>query len=735
MGKRAGVLVALVAALGVSPTAQRQQRQPQPFPEQQQEPFPEPPPRQQPPSQQQQPPTFKSDVNAVLVDVRIVDGDGHFVPEIARDDLKIFEDGHEQTITTFERVDIPIHPDERPLFAGKPVDADVASNGGAEGRLYILLLDDYHTHTFRSPTVRALAKEFIEKNFTETDRAVVLTTSGRVKMVQEFTNNRKRLLDLVDKFEGGYEALSRCELVAATGQEQASATTHALVALDPVTETGACTVQDDRTSLEVLTGLAKWLETVSERRKAIVFISEGFDGRMSNAFDAPESDVDAYLDDLTGGSVTRSKQSDAATMISGDLKDVINSAARANVSIYAIDPNGDPNQPGTGVKPVAALADENQFDAKHLQNRLMLQALAKATGGAALTRSNDFSAVLMQAQRDSSSYYLLGFVSTNPKLDGTFRKLDVRIVGPGLGGTSVQARTGYTARNDTPPKASSRPAPSASLTALTDLMASPIQTSGLTMSVAAPAFLGKSGKASVEVVVDVAGHDLMATSASAGGKGSLELLVAVADADGHVKATERGSLDMKLTEVTRDAVAQLGLRVMSRLDVAPGRYLLKIAGVDGAGQTRGSVQYDLDVPDFSKEPLMMSGLALASTSELQRPTTGSDKDWKQRFPQPPTSARVFDAADNIQVSGEIYSNEKQIGRIETTTTVSAASGEVLVWHQETLTPAAGKPATSHHQASMSLQSLPPGSYLLTVEARNPANPKATASRQIPFAVK
>ncbi len=716
----------------MSPTAQRPQRQPQPFPEQQQAPFPEPPSRQQPPSQQQQPPTFKSNVNAVLVDVRIVDGDGHFVPDITKDDLKIFEDGREQAITTFERVDIPIHPDERPLFAGKPVDADVASNGGAVGRLYILLLDDYHTHTFRSPTVRALAKEFIDKNFTEADRAVVLTTSGRVTMVQEFTNNRKRLLDLVDKFEGGYEALSRCDMVAPTGQEAASASTHALVALDPVTESGACTVQDDRTSLEVLTGLAKWLETVNERRKAIVFISEGFDGRMSNAFDGPGSDVDAYLDDLTGGSVTRSKQSDAATMISEDLKDVINSAARANVAIYAIDPNGDPNQPGSGVAPVAALADENQFDAKHLQNRLMLQALAKATGGAALTRSNDFSTVLTRAQTDSSSYYLLGFVSTNGKLDGTFRKLDVRIVGAALGGTKVQARTGYDARNDAPPR--SNASRSALPVALTDLMASPVQTSGLTMSVAAPAFLGKGGKASVEVIVDVSGRDLMVTSASAGGNGSLELLAAVADADGHVKATERGSLDMKLSAATRDAVAEHGLRVMSRLDVAPGRYILRIAGVDGAGQTRGSVQYDLDVPDFSKEPLMMSGLALASRSELQRPTTGSDKEWKQRFGQPPTSARVFDAGDNIEVSGEIYSNEKQIGPIETTTTVSVASGEVLVRHQETLTPVAGKPATAHHQTSMSL-SLPTGSYLLTVEARNPANPKATASHQIPFAVK
>jgi VWFA-related protein len=698
MGKRAaGVLVALVAAFGVAPAGQQ--------------------------------PTFKSDVNAVLVDVRVVDRDGQFVNDLSKDDLTILEDGVEQTITTFTRVDIPIHPDERPLYAGKPVDADVASNGGGEGRLYVLLLDDYHTHTFRSPTVRALAREFVEKNFTESDRAVVLTTSGRVKMVQEFTNNRKRLFDLVDQFEGGFEALSRCDLVAPTGQEKASAQQHTMIALAPVVEAGACTVQDDRTSLEVLTGLAKWLAGVNERRKAIVFISEGFDGRMSNAFDEPESDVDAYLDDLTGGSVTRSKQSDAATMISGDLKDVIQAAARANVSIYAIDPNGDPNAPASGVKPIAALADENQFDDRHLQNRLMLQALAKSTGGVALSRSNDFSTVFKQAVEDTSSYYLLGYVPANDKRDGAFRKLDVRAVWPGM---RVEARAGYSARNDATPKAGS--SPPAIPASLTELMATPTATSGLTMSIAAPSFLGTNSKASVEVIVDVSGRDLTAPS-DAGSSGSLQLLIAVADPDGHVKATEHGSLEMTLSAGTRDAITQHGLRVMSRLDVPPGRYLLRIAGVNGVGQTRGSVQYDLDVPDFSKEPLMMSGLALASTSELQRPTTGSDKDWKQRFAEPPTSARVFDAADNIEVSGEIYSNEKQIGRIETTTIVSAASGDVVFRHQEMLTPVAGKPATAHHRTSMSLQSLPPGSYLLTVEARNPANPKATASRQIPFAVK
>ena len=307
MGKRAaGVLVALVAAFAVAPAGQ-------------------------------QVPTFKSDVNAVLVDVRVVDRDGQFVNDLSP--------GRPDALRRRRRADDHhLHPRRypdspgraAPSIAGEPVDADVASNGGGEGRLYVLLLDDYHTHTFRSPTVRALAREFIEKNFTESDRAVVLTTSGRVKMVQEFTNNRKRLFDLVDRFEGGFEALSRCDLVAPTGQEKASAQQHVMIALAPVVESGACTVQDDRTSLEVLTGLAKWLAGVNERRKAIVFISEGFDGRMSNAFDEPESDVDAYLDDLTGGSATRSKQSDAATMISADLKDA-HSGGRAREREYLRD--------------------------------------------------------------------------------------------------------------------------------------------------------------------------------------------------------------------------------------------------------------------------------------------------------------------------------------------------------------------------------------------------------------
>jgi hypothetical protein len=118
-----------------------------------------------------------------------------------------------------------------------------------------------------------------------------------------------------------------------------------------------------------------------------------------------------------------------------------------------------------------------------------------------------------QVVADTSSYYLLGYVPTNTKHDGAFRKLDVRSVRPGL---RVQARTGYTAKNDTPKKPA---APTDMPLALTELMAAPIQVSGLTLSVTAPSFAGNGSKASVEVVIDVAGGALTAASGRQVAKG------------------------------------------------------------------------------------------------------------------------------------------------------------------------------------------------------------------------
>jgi VWFA-related protein len=612
----------------------------------------------------QQPAAPAARSNAVTLDVRVVDEHGQFVPNLTADDFLVFEDGVQQTLSTLNVVDIPVGPvgnvgPVNPVSPVSPVGADSASNDlTREQRLYILLLDDLRTDVSRSATVADQARDFIEHRLADTDRAVVVATSGRKGLVQEFTNNRQWLFDAIDKIEAGFGMRAKCN-----GDPQ------------------GCACSDDRTAYRSMSNIARWLVPVRGQRKAVLLFGEGDVAGTRAAEPMPDTFNPLggpLVNDsgVPGIPVSRSNNPSVKAgcdAIDEDRRDAADVVARANATVYLVDPR-------------------QGADA-------------------------EFTRIVA----DTSSYYLLGYAPANDKRNGTFRKIEVRARRPGLTATT---RAGYTAQNDVPPKKAS-PQPPLSA-ALAELISTPVATSGLTMSVTAPAFRGKAGKASVEVIVDVARKDLTGS----GGLGKLELLDAVEDSDGRIRASERGSLDMKPSARSRDAMASQGVRVLSRLDVPPGKYVLRVAGADGNGRSQGSVQYSLDVPDFAKDPITMSGLALSLASEASQPTTGSDKDWQKRFDYAPTARRAFSAADELTVAGEAYINEKAPGAIEATTMVLRPSGEVAVQTKDLLD-ADGRSAAYRYESTVALSGLQPGDYIFKVEVRSGG---AAASREIPFVV-
>ena len=56
-----------------------------------------------------------------------------------------------------------------------------------------------------------------------------------------------------------------------------------------------------------------------------------------------------------------------------------------------------------------------------------LYALAADTGGKALLDVNDLTVGIVQAQKAISSYYILGYYTTNTDLDGKFRKINITL--------------------------------------------------------------------------------------------------------------------------------------------------------------------------------------------------------------------------------------------------------------------------------------------------------------------
>ena len=109
--------------------------------------------------------TFKVEVNYVEEDVRVVDTNGNFVRGLKQEDFQVLEDGKPQKVQTFGMVDIPNTRLRKPLYLAPdalPIEPDVAVNKQVlDGRLYLIVLDDYHVAPLRSQNVRKLARRFV----------------------------------------------------------------------------------------------------------------------------------------------------------------------------------------------------------------------------------------------------------------------------------------------------------------------------------------------------------------------------------------------------------------------------------------------------------------------------------------------------------------------------------------------------------------------------------------------
>jgi VWFA-related protein len=122
------------------------------------------------------------------------------------------------------------------------------------------------------------------------------------------------------------------------------------------------------------------------------------------------------------------------------FKNLLGDANRANLSFYTIDPRGlvvfdSPIGPDP---PPPASVDLANLTTRHEA----LATLAVNTNGLYMLANNDLRKQLRRVADDLTSYYLLGYYSTNAKLDGRYRTIKVRSNRPGI---EVRARPGYRA--------------------------------------------------------------------------------------------------------------------------------------------------------------------------------------------------------------------------------------------------------------------------------------------------
>jgi hypothetical protein len=183
-------------------------------------------------------------------------------------------------------------------------------------------------------------------------------------------------------------------------------------------------------------------------------------------------------------------------------------------------------------------------------------------------------------------------------------------------------------------------------------------------------------------------------------------------------------------------VKQYGFRWLARLDdLKAGRYQIRGAASNGPAK-QGSVWYELDVPDFGKDPLTMSDVMLASVVAMLRPTLRPDKRLMDALPGPPTTLREFPEGGSVALYADVYDNQlARAHEVEAAITVTNGRGEGVFRKVESRTSRqlADAAGVFGVQVGIPLVNMNPGTYTLTVEARQKGH-AASASRVVPFQV-
>jgi VWFA-related protein len=671
-----------------------------------------------------QPPTFKSSVEYVEVDAVVTDANGH-VPGLTKDDFEVFEDGVAQTVTTFSAVDVPIEIEPGGRFA-TPAESDVASNERPfDGRVYVMVLDDLHVDALRSQNVKQAARQFIDRYLGANDQMSVIYT-GRDGAAQEFTSNRFLLKNAVEQFTGRQlpsptmvgdnieKALADIPAGGGLGGGGGGLGGASPGAASSADLYEAELARNAESMLSTLRQVGQWIGAVRGRRKAVLLFSEGLNYDLTNLLN--NSFVNGRARTFTA------------------MRDTLAEMTRSNIAIYGLDPRAlsatsDDAITVSGFARGSASLSSLRAEERRSQDNL--RQLSEDSGGFAAVNRNDTAAVFDRIVRENSSYYVLAYYPSAPKSDGKQHRIEVRVSRPGV---AVQARRGYIA--EAGPE-SARPASKADSDdrtekELEDALKSPLPVSGLTMRLFAAPLKNSKKNASVVVAIELNGRDL-----TFGGNNKVELSFAATDTQSKVRSARTDTLPLNVDRETRARIERSALRMINRIELPPGRYRLHVAARDPLKHAVGSVFADIDVPDFYKQPLSMSGLMITSLAGSNMVTALMDDQLRTILPSPVVALRTFAQNDELDLFAEVYDDTgKAKHKIDIQTTVLTPDGLQVAQSSQThdSSELAGSTKALRYKEFIPLSRLVPGDYVLKVEGKSGLSSGTTTSKQVPFRV-
>ncbi|HVN06968.1 MAG TPA: VWA domain-containing protein, partial [Bryobacteraceae bacterium] len=649
--------------------------------------------------------TFTTGTQLVVETVVVTDKNGKPVDGLTANDFRVTEDGVPQTIQFFDHQTLPgalaplapvtgsIAPYDRiphnHISAERPGDSRYKDR-----RLLVLYFD--MTAMPPSDQIRALeaAKKFIRTQMGPPDlMALMMYEGGAVRVIEDFTADRARLLSAVET------------LIVGEAQGFESTANDASAA-----DTGAAFGQDDSEfnifntdrQLSALQTAANMLSQVAEKKSLIYFAS----GLRLNGLDNQ-----------------------------AQLHATINAALRANLSFWPIDarglvaesPLGDATQGSNGGLVMYTGGAAQAFNDNFQQSQDTLWALASDTHGQALLDYNDLASGIVHAQQAISSYYIIGYYTPNTALDGKFRRIKITLR-EGLSG-NLDYRQGYYAG-----KKFSKFSAADKERQLEDALMLGDPITELTIAMEVNYFQLNSAEYFVPVTVKIPGRELALARRRGAEHTLIDFIGEIKDEYGSTITNVRDKVNIRLTDATAAELARRPIEYDTGFTVLPGKYMIKILARDAETGRIGTYQTTFVVPNLNKveKRLRLSSVVLSGQRvELKDALYNAAKDKGRAESVDPLSSggeklipsvtRVFSKSRDLYVYFQTYGAEPVLAFV-TFYRDNSKSLETAPYSVTQTLP--GKLKAAPVSLDISLAKLLPGKYNCQVTVLDPDSHKA-----------
>lgn len=528
-------------------------------------------------------PTFSVTSTIVVVDVTVRDRDGKLVDDLTREDFIIYEDQEPQEIITFSAENIPIDPAPAPAgpssvadFAAPETKSEIINlglnpeqpfkRGDLSGKRLIILYFDLSSlgteYLIRSIDA---AREFMLKETGPQDLVAVAAYDSTLYLVQDLTNDRELLIEILD-------SLSPVDTAEAEEDLSDSEESEDVYVPDNV----QFEIFNTDRRLSALETLAKMYREFPER-KSLIYFSSGV--------------------------------STTGTENNAQIRSTVDNSNRSNMSIYTVDsrglvalpPGGDASQRSSGramFSGAAMMRQRSSFSG----SQETLTTLSEDTGGRMFADSNDLSLAMKQAREDTRIYYVIGYISSNTEEDGKYRKIKVDILRPDL---KVKHRPGYFASKSF--RQLNEEERDLQLQQAMDVQKPFVD---LPLILQADYFRRDDSTTYVPISIELDGDGLFFEEKGKNRESKFEFVAQVADEDGKITGVARDSVQIKLPAERADRIRDGGIFYSTGFELKAGTYKLKFLVRDNKTGKLGGFEQRLEVPAYDLNTLTLSSIVL-----------------------------------------------------------------------------------------------------------------------------